>query len=129
HTAGAQPAIKGQIVKEDGTITPVPLPPMNDLPIHYAGGGGMVTTHPVQVGESALAITASRNIDAWHQQGGVQMPVSDRMHHLADSFLLPGFRADPQKLANVSTNSHQVRSTDGKVTTDHHPTNGITHKV
>lgn len=129
HTAGAQPSVKGQIVAQDGTISTVKLPPLNDLPIHFPGGGGIVSTHPVKAGESALAITASRSIDAWHQQGGVQNPVSDRMHHLADSVLIPGFRPDPEKLPNVSTNSHQTRSLDGKVTTDHHPINGIMKKV
>ena len=129
HTAGAQAAIKGTITAPDGTQEQVTLPPLNDLPVHFPGGGGIVSTHPVKAGEGGLAIFASRNIDAWHQAGGVQNPVSDRMHHLADGFFLPGFRADPDKLENVSPNSHQTRSVDGKVTTDHHPTNGITKKV
>lgn len=127
HTAGGQAATKGTITALDGTQTQVNLPPLNDLPIHYPGGGGMTATHPVNVGEEGLAIVASRSIDAWFQSGGTQNPVSDRMHHLADSFILPGFRSTPRKLPSVSSVSHQIRSDDGNHVTDHHPTNGITH--
>jgi hypothetical protein len=126
---GLQPAIKGTVTAPDGTQQQVDLPQINDSPLHYPGGGGMVTTHPVKKGEEALAIFASRDIDSWYQQGGVQNPSTDRMHSLSDSFTIHGYRSTPNAVPNVSADAHHVRSIDGKVTTEHHPTNGKTTKV
>ena len=130
HTATVQPAIKGIVKMPDGTITNPAMPLLQDLPIHYAGGGGVSSTHPVTQGDEGVVVFTSRNQDSWHQSGGSEnLPVDKRTHHLSDGRYIPGGRSNPRKLPNVSSTSHQTRSDNGKVTIDTHPTGGITHKT
>ena len=124
HTTTLQPTIKMDVTDPSGNVTQMPLPLLGSAPIHFAGGGGVTSTHPVSQGDEGLAIIASRSIDVWHQQGGVQQQIDGRMHSLSDAHYLPGIRSDPRKLQQVSTTSHQTRSDDKKMVIDHHPQNG-----
>ena len=129
HTVQLKSAIKGSTRNPDGTVTPVEYPLFQDVPVHFPGGGNVTTTHPVAVGDEGLIIFSSRPQDAWHQSGGVQMPIDDRMHSMSDGRYIPGGRSNPRKLTGVSTDSHQTRSDDGKHVVDVHPTNGTTIKI
>lgn len=129
HTVTAQSRILGLVRQDDGTMKQQALPDFDTLPVHFAGGGKMVSTHPLKAGDDGIWLGIARAIDSWHQAGGQQAPIDAREHHLSDGVFLGGLRADPAKLKNVAPDSHQVRSVDGKVTTDHHPDNGKTTKV
>ena len=129
HTSTAQSNILGLIRKDDGTMEQKALPPFDTIPVHFSGGGRMVSTHPVKTGDDGILLFMDRAIDSWHQAGGQQAPIDAREHHLSDAVFLNGLRADPKKLKNVAPDSHQVRSVDAKVTTDHHPDNGAKTKV
>ena len=129
HTATAQSQILGLIRKDDGTMVQQALPTFDTIPVHFAGGGRMVATHPTKTGDDGILLFMARAIDSWHQSGGQQAPIDARTHHLSDAVFLNGIRADPKKIANYAPDSHQVRSLDGKVTTDHHPDQGVTTKV
>ena len=124
HTVQLKSAIKGSTRNPDGTVTPVEYPLFQDVPVHFPGGGNVTTTHPVAVGDEGLIIFSSRPQDAWHQSGGVQMPIDDRMHSMSDGRYIPGGRSNPRKLTGVSTDSHQTRSDDGNHVVDVHPQNG-----
>lgn len=125
HTAVLQPAISGIVKAPDGTITNPALPVLSDTPIHFTGGGGVSSTHPVSEGDEGVVIFTDRAQDTWHQSGGVNnAPIDDRSHHMADGRYIPGGRSDPRKLANVSQTEHHIRSDDGKHTLAHSPTNG-----
>lgn len=127
HTVTIQPAIKATITAPDGTKTTVSMPLLQDVPVHFAGGGGVTATHPVADGDEGVVVFTARNQDAWHQNGGVQSPVDARRHHLADARYIPGGRSDPRKLDPApSTSSHQIRSDDGNHVVDVHPSNGVT---
>ncbi len=126
HTAAARSNILGLVRQDDGTTKQAPMPPFDTLPVHFAGGGRMVTTHPVKSGDDGIWLGLSRAIDSWFQSGGQQAPIDARTHHLSDGVFLNGLRADPKKLKNVAPDSHQVRSTDGKMTSEVHPDNGTT---
>ncbi len=129
HTATARSNILGLVRQDDGTVKQQPLPVFDTLPVHFAGGGRMVATHPVKSGDDGIILFMARAIDSWHQAGGQQAPIDSRVHSLSDAVFLNGLRADPNKLANVAPDSHQVRSVDGKITHETHPDTGTKTKV
>lgn len=86
-----------------------------DCPVVFPQGGGCALTFPLQPGDECLLVFASRGIDFWWQQGGVQPPADARMHDLSDGFVIPGPFSQPRKLANVSPTATELRSTDGSM--------------
>ncbi|KAA2237664.1 Gp138 family membrane-puncturing spike protein [Salinarimonas soli] len=109
-----QPSVKIRRRKPDGTQDWISLPQLADVPVHFPHGGGVTMTFPVEAGDEALVVFASRSIDAWAQSGGEQQQVDARMHSLSDGFAFVGFRSAPRALANVSTDATQIRSDDGE---------------
>ena len=131
HTVKATPTMTGKVTAPDGTTSVLKFPQLEDIPIHYSGGGGVTATHPVKqsTGDEVMLVNASRNIDSWHQNGGNEnTPIDRRMHALSDMIAFPGIRSDKRKLDKVSSVSHQVRADDGTHLADVHPQNGITHQ-
>lgn len=128
HTMKAQSAINLIVTLPNGSTKSVKMEPFDTTPVHYPGGGGVTDTHPVKKGDEGIVHFLSRAQDLHHQKGGVQDPVDNRSHHLADSRYHAGGRSDPRKLnPPVSSTSGQKRSDDGKHVMDLHPQNGITH--
>ncbi len=128
HVTSLRAVTKVQVRQPDGKTKAVELPIFADVPIKYPGGGDVAATHPVKKGDEGTITFMSRGVDAWRQSGGVQMPLDTRIMSLSDGVFTPGGRSDPKKLKNVSDDSWQARSVDGKQTTDVHPTKGITNK-
>jgi len=120
-TVSVQPAISGVIRKLDGTTTSVRMPVLVDCPVLWTGGGGVTLTYPIAVGDEALVIIASRCIDSWWSQGGLQDPSDLRMHNLSDGFALVGVRSLPRTFA-VSTSAAQLRTDDGSAYIELNPT-------
>src|SRR4029077_19340866 len=112
-TASVQLGLQAVNRNVDGTLEPMAIHPVTDVPVHFPGGGGHTLTFPVKVGDECLVIFSERNIDAWHQHGGVQQPMDYRMHDINDCFALVGVRSQANKLSNVSPNTVQLRSDDG----------------
>ena len=129
HTATAVSTIKGLVRKPDGSVDRVGMTEFSTMPIHYAGGGSVVSTHPVKSGDEGIALFSARPLDSWHQAGGVQNPIDALVHRLSDAFFLGGVRSDPNKLANVAPDAIHHRSKDGKITHEVHPTDGTKTKV
>lgn len=112
-TAEVQIAILGEIQRPDGTVERVPLPLLVDCPVVFPRGGGCTLTFPVRAGDECLVVFASRCIDAWWQQGGIQPAMEPRMHDLSDGFVLVGPQSQPAKIGAISTSAVQLRSDDG----------------
>jgi hypothetical protein len=113
-TVVVQVAIQANITDLDtGAVTPTTIDLLRDVPVCYLGGGGMVATFPIQQGDTALVIFASRSISAWWQNGGVQKQTAPRMHSLSDGFAFIGPRSLANSIPNVSTTTAQFRSLDG----------------
>ena len=129
HVARAISAINGLVRQDDGTMQSVTMPPFDTAPVHYAGGGRVVSTHPVQSGDEGLLVFVSRALDSWHQAGGQQNPIDSRVHSHSDAVYLGGIRSDPNKLANVDPNAIHLRSKDGKQTRALHPDTGAHDKA
>lgn len=114
-TCEIQPAIQGVLSDpKTGVASNTDLPLLVDCPVVFPSGGGVTLTVPMASGDECLVIFASRCIDAWWQQGGVQPPMVYRMHDLSDGFCLPGIRSQAKPLSGVSTNTAQLRSDDGE---------------
>jgi hypothetical protein len=112
-TVSVQVAIQAVHQQIDGTNAAVTIHPIADVPVHFPGGGGHTMTFPIKPDDECLVIFSERNIDAWHQHGGVQLPIDYRMHDINDCFVLVGTRSQPRTLSNVSPNTVQLRSDDG----------------
>lgn len=113
-TCEVQPTINGIVRQQDGTSKEVKMPLLLDCPVFFPSGGGFTLTFPIKPGNECLVIFASRCIDAWWQQGGIQGQAELRMHDLSDGFCLPEVFSQPRVLSNVSTTATQLRSADGQ---------------
>ena len=121
QTASVQPAIQGRRVDKDGNIIFSNMPLCVDVPVFFFGAGGYTITAPVKKGDECFIAFADRCIDSWWQNGAMrgsnispQPPAEYRMHDLSDGFAFIGFRSNPRALANVSTDSLQIRTDDGE---------------
>jgi hypothetical protein len=83
-----------------------------DVLVAFMGGGGMVATFPVSVGDEALVIFADRCIDNWFLRGGIQQPREPRAHSIADGIAFVGPRSLARSLVNLSTSTAQFRTID-----------------
>jgi len=128
HTATANSAVNLAITNLDGSVTMTAFPPLDMAPVHFPNGGGHSFTHPVKTGDEGMIALMSRAQDLWFQNGGVQDPIDNRAHHLADSRWIPGGRSTPRKLSPApSTTSAQQRSDNGNHVVDVHKDNGVSH--
>jgi hypothetical protein len=73
----------------------------------------MSITFPVAAGDECLVVFASRCIDGWWQNGGVQPQALFRMHDLSDGFVFAGFRSNSKVVSAISSTKLQIRSADG----------------
>jgi hypothetical protein len=122
-TIEVQPAIKQKHIKSDDNDAEwLEHPPLKKVPIQYPGGGGASWTFPLKEGDEVLLCCASRNIDKWWKEGGVQEQAGPfRMHDMNDSFAIPGFRSQKRKLSDVSMDKAQLRTDDGKMVIEFDP--------
>lgn len=126
-TVSAQPTVQVPILQPNGTWVDTTISLCLDCPIMYPGGGGFVFTFPLAKGDEGLLVFASRCIDAWWQNGGVQKQAELRMHDLSDGFFIPtGGMSQPNIPTNVSTTSAQMRTKDGSSFVDLNPEAGGT---
>ena len=119
HTVKVKIAVKARVRNEKGKLEDVEIDTLQDVPVHFVGGGGgddtsIVHTHPIKKGDEGIIIFGMRGHSHWHKDGGVQSAITDRMHSLSDAMYVPGIRSDPRKIKNVNMSVSQMRSVDGK---------------
>ena len=114
-TCSVQVSIQLNRRMPNGEWQPITIPVIDDCPVLFPGGGGFTFTTPIATGDEALLIFASRCIDQWWQQGGVQAQWEYRLHDLSDGFVLVGPRSQPRVISGISTTSAQLRSDDGEM--------------
>jgi Phage protein Gp138 N-terminal domain len=126
-TVSAQPTIQAQIRQPDGTWVDTTLPLCVDCPIMYPGGGGFALTFPLAKGNEGVLVFASRCIDAWWQQGGVQKQAELRMHDLSDGFFFPsGGMSQPNIIGAIDAVNVQLRNAAGTTAVTLTPAGGAT---
>lgn len=114
-TCKVQPTIKGIFRLKDGTEKKVTMPECLDVPVQFAAGGGFAMTFPMKEGDEGIIVFASRCIDSWWQNGGIQNPAELRMHDLSDGMFIPGIRSVPRVLTDFDTENAVIRSEDNVV--------------
>ncbi|WP_233977268.1 Gp138 family membrane-puncturing spike protein [Pectobacterium versatile] len=112
-TCVVQPSLMGQDTGSDSNKESNPLQLLTDVPVVFPRGGGCTLTFPVSPGDECLIIFADRCIDFWWQSGGIQEPVSNRMHSLSDAFVIVGPQSQAKKISGISTSAAQLRTDDG----------------
>ena len=80
--AEAQTAVIQPAVSRNG----VQMPQLRDVPVF------MPVSFEINPGDACLVIFADCDIDAWFENGEVEVPASGRMHSLSDGFAFVGFR-------------------------------------
>jgi hypothetical protein len=106
------------------------FPPLPDCPVVFPQGGGAMMSFPLQPGDECLIVFASRGIDWWWQQGGVQPPAECRMHDINDGFVIPGPFSQPRTPSNTnagrppSPDLVELRSVDGSQSLSFNPKSG-----
>lgn len=118
-TCTVQPVINYRMLVNQ-TWQEIELPPLLDCPVHFPAGGGVTVTFPIKPGDECLVVFAERCIDKWWQLGGfvdgkvrTRPQLEIRMHNLSDGFVIPKVWSQPAKLSAISTDSAQMRTTDG----------------
>ena len=88
QTAVIQPAVKRRAVSSRPTegSGEISLPLLRDVPVF------MPVSFEINPGDACLVIFADCDIDAWFENGEVEVPASGRMHSLSDGFAFVGFR-------------------------------------
>src|SRR5206468_1066558 len=84
RTCVVQPAVKASIMTSDGSSRWDKMPLLLDCPVVFPGGGDVVLTFPLKLGDEVLVVFSDRCIDAWWQNGGLQNQAELRMHDLSD---------------------------------------------
>jgi hypothetical protein len=122
-TAVVQPSLQAFQTLPDGTVQLVTIRPIEDVPVHFPGGGGFTLTFPVKPGDDCWIKFSERSLDNWYQHGGVQQPSDWRMHDITDAVAEVGVRSQPKVPGNVSGTTTQLRSDDGTMVVDMNPAN------
>lgn len=120
-TASVQPAVQGRQLGRDEKWSSADLPLLVSCPVLFPGGGGFTLTFPLAKDDEVLVVFASRCIDAWLDQGGVQVQSDLRMHDMSDGFCIPRVWSRPNRIADVSATNVQLRSDDGETFLDMTP--------
>jgi hypothetical protein len=113
NNVSVNPSIQARLVNQKGVFSNVNLPQLINVPLVMPGGGGFGITFPVNPGDEVLVVFASRCIDGWWQNGGIQPQVEVRMHDLSDGFAFPAPMSNPKALGGISNDSAQIRNANG----------------
>lgn len=92
-------------------------PPLVDCPVIVLTGGPGALTFPIAAGDTCLIYFSDRDIDTWLTTGQVTTPPSQRMHSLADGFVIVGVRTAINALEGYLTTGVQLKHGDNSVLT------------
>lgn len=116
QTISAQPALQGTIFTQNGEKAIVNMPLLVDVPFMFPKCADFALTMPLKAGDECLVIFASRCIDSWWQNGGINnAPAEYRMHDLSDGFALFAPTSQPKVISSWNAQNVQLRNTAGDV--------------
>lgn len=76
-----------------GSLVPVAVPVLSDLPILYPGGGGFSVVFPLYPGDEVLVVFGAP-VTAWAMTGSADtLPASPARNSLTDAVVIPGPRS------------------------------------
>ncbi len=106
-------------VQEGGALQQTPnlvdYPVLTDVPVHFPSGGGAILSMPIAAGDVGVLLFNDRDLDAWWQAGGANVPNSGRLHSLSDAMFLPGLFAPSNPLPEGTTGDDVILTFGGAV--------------
>ena len=112
--ASVKLGVMGRFIDSTQKITFKDLPVLQDCPVIFPRGGGYSLTFPIKEGDECMVLFSARSIDEFITQGKAAPAYDLRMTDLSDGVVFVGFMSQKKPLKNISTNSVQLRSDDGK---------------
>jgi hypothetical protein len=93
QTATVQFALKRVTnIFPDGTRTVEERPILLKVPILVLFGGNAFLSMPISPNDNCILLFNDREIDQWFANGGIQTPISYRVHSVSDAFAIVGIR-------------------------------------
>lgn len=118
-TATVQPAQRQiWITDDEGDVEEIDVPICTDVPVQFTGGGGVVLTVDLAVGDEVILLFSHRCIDEWRENGGTQTPQTARFHDLSDGMAVPAVWSKPRAATvtgGVAAGGAELRTLDGTV--------------
>ncbi len=113
QTAQVQFALKEVIsVEPDGTRILKERPLIFEVPVMILYGGGSYISFPITAGDNCILLFNDREIDQWFANGGVQTPVTARMHDASDAIAIVGLRSLQNSISNYLANGVRLYYND-----------------
>jgi len=95
-------------IKPDGTRVLEEYPLIKECPVVTMFGGDSFINLPIQPGDNCLVFFNDREIDQWLYNGGVQTPVTPRVHDISDAIALVGIRHYQNSIAQFLANGIRI---------------------
>ncbi len=80
-------------IAADGTRTLKERPVLLKCPCMILFGGNSFLSMPIAPGDNCIVLFNDREIDQWFAKGGIQTPVTYRMHDVSDGLAIVGIRS------------------------------------
>ncbi len=90
---------EGGALQQQPTLVDYPV--LTDVPVQFPSGGGGVLFFPLTAGDTGIVLFCDRDIDAWWQAGGANIPNSPRKHSLSDGIFVPCVFGQSTKLPDA----------------------------
>lgn len=112
--ASVKLGVMGRAIDDGQNVSFHDLPILQDCPVIFPRGGGYSLTFPIQKGDECVVFFSARSIDEFITQGKAAPAYDLRMTDLSDGMVFVGLMSQKKPLQNISSNSCQLRSDDGK---------------
>lgn len=109
NTVSVQPLIQRKGIGESASSN---LPIIQDVPVAYYGGGGVVITYKPAKGDTCELWINDRSIEQWKKKGGITDPQRARHHNFSDAVAYFGLNEYDNAYANLK-GGIDVRTRDG----------------
>lgn len=109
-TISAQPAIKEKIKDENGILTDIIFPIIEDIPIVFLGSSKYCITFPISIDDECLLVFSDLCIDSWWQSSGIQTQFEYRRHDLSDCFAIISQMSQVKKINNINSKYLEIRN-------------------
>lgn len=109
NTVSVQPLIQRKGIGETEASN---LPIIQDVPVSYYGGGGVVITYKPEKGDVCELWINDRSIEQWKKKGGITDPQRARHHNFSDAVAYFGLNEYDNAYQNLK-GGMDIRTRDG----------------
>jgi hypothetical protein len=135
QTVSVQPGIKFKMMGDDGSVTYIALPIINNCPLvlPVSVGSDAVITIPIKAGDPCLIFYSDRPIDSFMQSGSPSNPESvennqttiPRFHSLTDAMVMPGLITAANTIPSYNNSAIEIRNKSRSMYFSFNPASGL----